>query len=259
MRRLRRTVLAGAVAALAALATLGGGAGGALAQPPKFDIHAPIDPSRGDALSNPAYHGPEVLKFMGVKPGWRVADIFPGRFTTAIAKAVGPKGRVYGFTPDEIIKVHPGIDDLKAARAKDPAWANVTALASPMDAMALPSGLDAVFIRQNYHDLHVRFMGPADTPAFNRKVFAALKPGGVFVIVDHVAPAGMDVTTASNRLHRIDPATVKAEVEAAGFKFDGESPVLANAADDHSKMVLDPAILGKTDQFLFRFRKPKSG
>ena len=249
MRILRAGLLALTVVALAA--------GGALAQPPKFDVHSPIDPSRGDALSNPSYHGPEVLKFIGVKPGWKVADIFPGRFTTAIAQAAGPKGRVYGFMPDEIIKVHPGIVDLKAARAKDPAWANVTPLAAPMNDMALPDGLDAVFIRQNYHDLHVRFMGPADVPAFNRKVFAALKPGGVFVIIDHVAPAGMDVTTASNRFHRIDPATVKAEVEAAGFKFDGESKVLADPTDDHTHMVLETSILGKTDQFLFRFRKPK--
>jgi len=252
MRRLKRAGLALALGlAGAALA-----AGGALAQP-KFDIHAPIDPSRGDALSNPAYHGPEVLKFIGVRPGWKVADIFPGRFTTALAQAVGPKGKVYGFMPDEIVKVHPGIADLKAARAKDPAWANVVPLAAPMNDMALPGGLDAVFIRQNYHDLHVRFMGPADVPAFNAKVFAALKPGGVFVIVDHAAPAGMDVTAASNRLHRIDPATVKAEVEAAGFRFDGESKVLADPSDDHTKMVLETAILGKTDQFLYRFRKPK--
>jgi predicted methyltransferase len=232
-------------------------ASGALAQPPKFDIHSPIDPSRGDALSNPAYHGPEVLTFIGVKPGWKIADIFPGRFATAFAQAVGPKGKVYGFTPDEILKVHPGIVDLKTARAKDPAWSNVTSLAAPMNDMTLPSGLDAVFIRQNYHDLHVRFMGPADVPAFNRKVFEALKPGGVYVIIDHVAPAGMDETTAVNRLHRINPADVRAEVEAAGFKFDGESAVLASQDDAHDKMVLDPAILGKTDQFMFRFRKPK--
>jgi predicted methyltransferase len=123
--------------------------------------------------------------------------------------------------------------------------------------MVLPSGLDAVFIRQNYHDLHVKFMGPADVPAFNRKVFAALKPGGVFVIIDHVAPAGLDEAQATNRLHRIDPAMVEAEVEAAGFKFDGESEVLANPADDHSKMVLETSILGKTDQFMLRFRKPR--
>lgn len=232
-------------------------AGSVGAQPPKLDIHSPIDPSRGDALSSPTYHGPEVLKFVGVKPGWKMADIFPGRFTTAFAQAVGPKGRIYGFMPDEILKVHPGIVDLKTARAKDPAWSNVTTLAAPMNDMTLPDDLDAVFIRQNYHDLHVRFMGPADVPAFNKKVYAALKPGGVFIIIDHVAPAGMDETAAVNRLHRINPADVRAEVEAAGFKFDGESAVLAMKDDAHDKMVLDPAILGKTDQFMFRFRKPK--
>jgi predicted methyltransferase len=87
-------------------------------------------------------------------------------------------------------------------------------------------------------------------------VFEALKPGGVFVVLDHVATAGSGMN-GPQRLHRIDPEIVKAEVTAAGFKFDGESKVLANPADDHSKMVLDPAILGKTDQFILRFRKPK--
>ncbi|MBS0360778.1 MAG: class I SAM-dependent methyltransferase [Proteobacteria bacterium] len=255
--------LTGAAVALAALALSAAASAQDTAQPaaprrPNFDVHAPIDPSRGDALNNPAvYHTAEILKFVGVKPGWKMADIFPGRFATAFGKAVGPKGRVYGFMPDEIVKVHPGIADLKVARAKDPAWANVETLTGPMNDMALPSGLDAVFIRQNYHDLHVKFMGPADVPAFNRKVFAALKPGGVFVIIDHVAPAGMDETAAVNRLHRINPADVKAEVEAAGFKFEGESKVLAEPADDHTHMVLETATLGKTDQFLYRFRKPK--
>lgn len=240
-----------------ALALLTIAAGSAPAQPPKFDIRAPTDPSRGDALSNPALKGPDVLKFIGVKKGDRVADIFAGRFTTAIAAAVGPKGRVYGVDPEEIIKVHPELRGMIEARAKDPAYANVEISTAAINDMALPSGLDAVFIRQNYHDLHVRFMGPADVPAFNRKVFAALKPGGVFVIIDHVAPAGMDETAATNRLHRIDPAMVRTEVEAAGFKFDGESPILANKDDAHDKMVLDPAILGKTDQFVIRFKKPR--
>jgi predicted methyltransferase len=240
-----------------AVALVAFGAGTALAQPPKFDIHAPVDPSRGDALSNPVYKGPEVLKFIGVKKGDRVADLFAGRFTTAFAAAVGRKGRVYAVMPAEAIKIHPEITGLLAARAKDPAYANVEFSTAPVNDMVLPGGLDAVFIRQNYHDLHVRFMGPADVPAFNRKVFAALKPGGAYVVLDHVAAAGSDVTTVANRLHRIDPATVKAEVEAAGFKFDGESAVLANPADAHDRMVLEPAILGHTDQFLLRFRKPR--
>ena len=248
MRRLRRSLLALTVIALAA--------GGALAQP-KFDIRSPTDPSRGDALSNPEFKGPEVLKFIGARKGDRVADIFSGRFTTALAAVVGAKGHVYAVLPEEAIKIHPELRGMVEARRKDPTYANVDITTPAINDMVLPDKLDAVFIRQNYHDLHVRFMGPADTPAFNRKVFAALKPGGVYVILDHVALPGGEVNAVANRLHRIDPATVKAEVEAAGFKLDAESAVLANAGDAHDKMVLETSILGKTDQFLLRFRKPR--
>ncbi|THD60481.1 methyltransferase [Phenylobacterium sp.] len=252
MKRFQGTVVALAMAL--GVAAVGGAA---LAQPPKFDIHSPTDPSRGDALNNPVYKGPEVLKFIGLKKGDRIADIFGGRFTTAFAATVGPKGRVYAVAPEEAVKIHPELREMITARAKDPAYANVETTTPAIDAMVLPDKLDAVFIRQNYHDLHVRFMGPADVPAFNRKVFAALKPGGVYVILDHVALPGGEVAAVANRLHRIDPAVVKAEVEAAGFKFDGESKVLANPADAHDKMVLETTILGQTDQFLYRFRKPK--
>jgi predicted methyltransferase len=250
MRRFRGALLA---LALSTGALAGGGAFGQ----PKFDIRSPTDPSRGDALGNPEFKGPEVLAFIGAKTGQRVADIFAGRFTTALARVVGPKGRVYAVMPEEAIKIHPELRGLLAQRAKDPAYANVEFSTAPIDAMVLPDRLDAVFIRQNYHDLHVRFMGPADVAAFNRKVFAALKPGGVYVVLDHVAVPGGETDAVANRLHRIDPATVKAEIEAAGFKLDGESAALANPADAHDKMVLETSILGKTDQFLLRFRKPK--
>jgi predicted methyltransferase len=132
----------------------------------------------------------------------------------------------------------------------------VTVSTPPVNAMALPTGLDAVFIRQNYHDLYDKFMGPADVPGFNRQVFAALKPGGVYVVLDHAAAAGAPMSVTET-LHRIDKARVIKDVEAAGFKLDGESKVLANPADDHTKGVFDPSIRGKTDQFLLRFRKPK--
>jgi predicted methyltransferase len=113
-----------------------------------------------------------------------------------------------------------------------------------------------VFIRQNYHDLHDRFMGPADVPAFNRAVYAALKPGGVFVVLDHAAAKGSGLA-ATDTLHRIDADAAAAEVLAAGFKLDGQSDVFANPADPHDKNVFDPSIRGHTDQFMFRFRKPK--
>jgi len=222
-----------------------------------FVVHAqaPAPKPPADALTDPAMKGPEVLAFIGVKPGDRIADIVAGRFVRAESAKVGPKGKVYAVMPAEVLKAHPEVGGMLKTLAADPQYANVEVLNPPINS-PLPAKLDAVFIRQNYHDLHDKFMGPADVPAFNKAVFAALKPGGVYVVLDHAAVAGSGLS-ATDTIHRIDPATVKAEVTAAGFKFDGESAILANPADDHTKMVFDPAIRGKTDQFLYRFRKPK--
>jgi predicted methyltransferase len=203
---------------------------------------------------DPSWKAPEVIAFIGVKPGDKVADIVSGRFARPLAMAVGPKGKLYAVMPTEVVKAHPEVEGMLKAGA---AASNgvIEASTPPVNEMALPSGLDAVFIRQNYHDLYDKFMGPADVPGFNKQVFAALKPGGVYVILDHDAPGAP--MTVTETLHRIDKARVIKDVEAAGFKLDGESKVLANPADDHSKMVFDPAIRGKTDQFLLRFKKPK--
>jgi len=209
-----------------------------------------------DAMTDPALKREEVLAFVGVKPGDRVADIIAGRFVRAFSAAVGPKGKLYAVMPAEIVKAHPEVTGMLKGAA-DSAGANVEVLTPPINAMGLPAaGLDVVFIRQNYHDLYDKFMGPADVPGFNRQVFAALKPGGVYVILDHAAAPGAEMAVTET-LHRIDEARVKKDVLAAGFKLDGESHVLANPADDHTKGVFDPSIRGKTDQFLLRFRKPK--
>jgi predicted methyltransferase len=209
----------------------------------------------GDALSNPAFRGPEVIAFMGIKPGDRVADIVAGRFTRALAQAVGPTGKVYAVEPDEVVKPHPTLLTMMQGLSTSPDYRNVEVVTGPVDRLALPGRLDAVLIRQNYHDLHDRFMGPADVAAFNRRVFAALKPGGVYVVLDHAAKAG-SALEATETLHRIDPAAVKAEVTAAGFVLDSQSPLLANPADPHEAKVFEPSIRGHTDQFLLRFRKP---
>jgi predicted methyltransferase len=230
-----------AVALMLALSM--GAATTALAQSPQ-----PAAPS-----VDPAWKAPEVIAFIGVKKGDKVADIIAGRLTASLAEAVGPSGQVYAVETAEIAKSHPeGLNMLKSLAAKSP---NVVVSADPI-ASALPTGLDAVFIRQNYHDLYDKFMGPADVPAFNKAVFTALKPGGVYVVLDHVAAAGSGIG-ATETLHRIDPARVKADVLAAGFKLDAESSILANKSDDHTKGVFDPSVRGHTDQFLFRFKKPK--
>ena len=216
---------------------------------------AQVPAAGADAMTDPAMKREDVIAFIGVKPGDKVADIVAGRFVRAFSAAVGPNGKLYAVMPAEVVKAHPEVVGMLQAGASAPG-SNIVVMTPPVNAMALPSGLDAVFIRQNYHDLYDKFMGPADVPGFNKQVFAALKPGGVYVILDHAAAPGAPMTVTET-LHRIDIAQVKKDVLAAGFKLDGESKVVANAADDHTKMVFDPAIRGKTDQFLLRFKKPK--
>lgn len=202
---------------------------------------------------DPAWKVPEVIAFIGLKKGDKVADIVGGRLTASLAQAVGPTGKVYAVETAEVVKAHPEVLDMMKSLAMQSH--NVVVSDDPV-ASALPSGLDAVFIRQNYHDLYDKFMGPADVPAFNKAVFAALKPGGIYVVLDHVAVAGSGIG-ATDTLHRIDPARVRADVLAAGFKLDAESSILANKSDDHTKNVFDPSVRGYTDQFLYRFKKPK--
>jgi len=202
---------------------------------------------------DPAWKVPEVIAFIGLKKGDKVADIIAGRLTASLAQAVGPAGKVYALETAEMVKVHPDIlGKMQGLAAQSP---NVIVSDDPI-VSPLPSGLDAAFIRQNYHDLYDKFMGPVDVAAFNKAVFAALKPGGVYVVLDHTAAAGSGIG-ATDTLHRIDPARVKADVLAAGFKLDAESSILANASDDHTKNVFDPSVRGHSDQFLIRFKKPK--
>lgn len=200
----------------------------------------------------------ETMLFAGVKPGMKVMDIMPGPgyFTRIFAKIVGDKGYVYAFVPSEqaveIQKRFPKLDISKQFAA----YSNVSTIQAPLAKLIAPESLDVVWVSQNYHDWHDKFMGPADVAVVNKAVFDALKPGGHFVILDHSAKPGApdDVTET---LHRIDEARVKKEVEAAGFKLVGESHILANPADPRDKIVFDPSIRHHTDQFILKFVKPK--
>lgn len=220
---------------------------------------AVADPARGadrdiDARRKPA----ELMAFSGVKPGDKVVDLIPGSgyFTKIFSKVVGPKGRVYMIWPDEYAK-EAMPDPLKNRElAKQPGYGNITVIEQPGAAFATPEPVDLVFTVQNYHDYPDKFMGRIDPMVFNRAVFKALKPGGTFLIVDHAAEAGSGMRD-TDTLHRIDPAIVKQQVTAAGFVFDGESDVLRNPADNHKKLVFDKAIRGHTDQFVYRFHKPR--
>jgi predicted methyltransferase len=169
---------------------------------------------------------------------------------------VGPNGYVYAYMPsdiDEIYKKH----GLTIPPPTDPNYPNVSYIHAPVAKFVAPEKLDIVWTSQNYHDLHDKFFGPADVPAVNKAIYDALKPGGIYVVLDHAAEAGSGLRD-TDTLHRIDEAAVKKEVEAAGFKLVAESNVLRNPADPHTAKVFDPAIRGRTDQFILKFRKPRA-
>ena len=216
------------------------------------------DPARqGDKADDARRKVSAVMEFTQVKPGQKVLELVPGSgyWTRVFSAIVGPSGHVYTVWPSEMAKFSAkSFSNWQILVAKPP-YANVSLLQEPAASLTVPSPVDLVFTSQNYHDYHDPFMGSPDMAAFDKQVFAALKPGGLFVVIDHAAPAGSGISD-TNTLHRIDPAVVKTEVEGAGFVFDGESAALHNPADPHTAKVFDKSIRGHTDQFIYRFRKP---
>jgi predicted methyltransferase len=243
----------------AALAIFPSGAGRADATPPAIAA-AVADPARPaadtarDADRKPA----ELLAFAGIKPGDKIAELMPGSgyFTRIFSKIVGPMGHVYAMVPEELLKRGPRAGQGAAAVAADPAFSgNVSVVDEPYADFKAPEPVDVVWTSLNYHDFHDSFFGPLDMAAFDKAVYAALKPGGIFMVVDHAAAPGSG-TRDTETLHRIDPEAVKKEVLGAGFVLEGESDLLRHPADDHTAKVFDSAVRGKTDQFILKFKKP---
>jgi len=233
---------------------------GALAAVPRFVSAAVADPARpAQQVSLDPWRKPaEVLAFSGVKPGNRVADFMPGNayFTRLLSDIVGPSGRVYAFVPDEqVAHCAPGEIAGTRALAAERHYANVQLLYGAAQRFAVAEPLDLVWIAQDYHDLHDKFMGPTDVARFNAAVFRALKPGGTFLVIDHAAEAGSGLRDTET-LHRIDRDSIVREVTAAGFALQAESDVLRNRADTHRLAVFNAAIRHRTDQVVLRFRKP---
>lgn len=206
-----------------------------------------------DAARKPA----QVIAFSQMRPGSTVADLIPreGYYDRIFAGVVGSSGHVYGFTPSELKNILKKVPLPRNGETPDPKFPNFTALVAPANDFAPPVPVDLVWLSDNYHDFHDPFFAPADIAKINAAVFKALKPGGIYLILDHSAENGSGLRD-TNTLHRIDEAAVKSEVEAAGFQLVGESDVLRNPADDRKKSIFDPAIRGRTDQFVLRFRKP---
>jgi predicted methyltransferase len=217
------------------------------------------DPARQADKANDARRKVAALMtFAEVKPGQKVVDLIPGSgyFTRVFSAIVGPQGHVYVVWPNEYAKEDADDAAGSSKLAADPHYSNVSVLTQAANQLSAPEPVDLVFTSQNYHDYPDKFMGSVDPAVLNKQVFDALKPGGLWVIVDHAAASGTGMA-ATDTLHRIDPAIVKKQVEAAGFVFDGESNVLRNPNDPHTIKVFDKSIRGHTDQFVYRFRKPK--
>jgi predicted methyltransferase len=234
----------------------------ALTVPPYVSaaIESPTRPERDkkrDADQKPT----ELLIFAGVKPGDRVADFWPAPpySTGLLSLVVGDKGHVYGIVPSKLIAEVPEAKaDLERATAP---YQNVSLVVQPFDRFTVPEKLDVVWMGKIYHDFpNVAEMGTVDIAAVNRAVFNALKPGGVYIVIDHAATPGSGYLDTEpdmkKRVHRIDPEIVKRQVLAAGFVLDSESRVLANPNDHHDKSVFEATMTGKTDRFVFKFRKP---
>ena len=261
----RTATLASVAAVIAALAAVGAvyaGHGSAAAlSTPLYILRAVGDAARpeADTKRDADRHPALALAFAGAKPGDQVAELIPGGgyFTRLLSAVVGPKGKVYALVPPRRPDAPADAPD-PAARLQpitsDSHYANVSVIVGKLAQLELPKGLDLVWTSQNYHDFHnVKELNVVD---LDKAVFSALKPGGIYIVLDHAAEAGSGFRDTST-LHRIDEDAVKQEVESAGFKFVGESGVLRNKADAHTEKVFDGAIRGHTDQFILKFQKPK--
>ena len=198
-----------------------------------------------DADRKPA----EMLAFAGVRPGMKVVELAPGGgyFTRLLSGAVGERGYVYTNGS----RISPAVEAWARAHS------NVSVQVVAAGEVKAPEPVDLVWTTQNYHDFKNVKVGDSDAATkTNEAAFAALKPGGLYLISDHQGAAGTGASQTST-LHRIEDAEVIREVEAAGFKLEARGTFLRHAADDHSQRVTETGIRGKTDQFVLRFRKPR--
>jgi len=214
------------------------------------DPGRPADNKAVDELRKPA----ETLAFSGVRPGMVVGEFYPGGgyFTRMLSDVVGPKGHVYGIENDK----WKGAVEANNALVAEGKWKNVSMDVQPFGTVKFPKPLDVAWVTQNYHDLKIAKYGVVDTLAFDRAVYAALKPGGTFFILDHQGAAGL-TDAEIEKLHRINRDVVVKEVTSAGFKLAAEGDFLRRPGDDHTKPIFDDSIRGHTDQYALKFVKPR--
>lgn len=255
-----------AIIGAASLLALGGCA--TTGQEPASTASAPV---LADAVANPARTAElraldesrkpaETLAFLGLAPGMDAADLLTGTgyWAQIMASVVGPRGSVTAFEPAQFYGEGEERRKLDALIAASP---GVTLQRYPFEAFTAPAAaFDFALINLSYHDLYwesAQYKIPRTDPdAFLRNLYTAMRPGAVVGVIDHVG-TGSDTRALVEKLHRIDPAVVRADFARAGFRLEAQSDLLANPADDHTLNVFDKAIRGKTDRFLYRFRKPR--
>ena len=246
---IRSIVFAVAASMLAACASMGASADR------EANIRAAVADSRrlpAEVERDPLRKPYEMLAFMELDAGDVIADIRPeeGYFTRLFAPAVGDAGHVYAFVPNQTAERENAFADTLAST-----YGNVSRVTGDLQTMSFDRPLDVVFMGEEYHDFVIPRFG-VDIDRINQAVFAALKPGGLYVVLEHRAPDGAGLGVAGD-LHRIEAAELRRQVEAAGFVFEGETDAVRVPSDDHTLSVFDESIRGRTDRFVYRFRKPE--
>ena len=245
----RRATLIGAMAAIAILAV----AGARAQQTPDYEaIVASPDRADGDLQADPRRQPAKMLAFTGVKTGMKVLDMeaSAGYSTELLARAVGPTGIVYA--QDSAAVIERFVKDKFDIRAQKPVMKNVVHVVRDFDDPIPPdvSNLDMITFFFAYHD--ITYM-QVDRAVMNKKMLAALKPGGLLVIADHSAKPGDGINVAKT-LHRIEESVVRQELEAAGFKLVEEANFLRNPEDPREAAVFRPQV--PNDEFVLKYQKP---
>lgn len=248
MRHLIRLAAATALMLWQAGPALADRADDAVASPHRLPADRALDDGRQPA---------EVLRFAGVRQGDVVADFMAGGgyYSALLAEMAGPKGLIYAINP---VSFHPAKDWAERSER----YTTIRTMPVRPEAMLLaPGSVDMIFAHLTFHDLYwesEKYAFPRlDVPAMLGNWFAAIRPGGHVVIVDHVGPAG-DPREVTGKLHRIAPETVVAAMQAAGFVLVDQSDMLRRSTDDLSKSVFDEAVRGQTDRLVMKFQRPAS-
>ena len=202
----------------------------------------------------------EVLSFFGLRKGMRVIDMFGANqyWAEIMAPVVGPRGKITVWQPTQFLNY----DRRKKYAEFTKRQKNVTLISSPFEAPELgTNAYDFMIMNLDYHDVYwensERKIVRMDPDAWLKVLFAAMKPGATVGIIDHVALPNGDTRATVEKLHRIDPEVLKADFQRAGFELVGVRNFLRNPADDHTLLVFNPAIRGKTDRVVYKFRKPR--